>query len=143
MNFCKYQSPNLVGPYLYIYSYMQLKTYVLEILYYVTFCGFTAPPDEENQIRKLVVTLTDAESDDESDAPELFSRQEHEEKYGKIAQLKTDLHNEEVEPYLEQFHDTVTDDVLQIGNISIHEVQVRSNRKLCSPKLLFGSRFFL
>lgn len=70
------------------------------------------------------MTLTDAESDDEVDAPELFSRQEHGQKYGKIAQLKTELHNEEVEPYLEHFHDTVTDDVLQIGSISIGEVQV-------------------
>ena len=89
----------------------------------------TAPPDEENQIQKLVVTLTDAESDDETDAPELFSRQEHEEKYGKIAHLKTQLHDEEVEPYLEQFHDTVTDDVLQIGSISIQEVQVWQSNK--------------
>lgn len=71
------------------------------------------------------MTLTDAESDNEAvDAPELFSRQEHEEKYGKIAQLKTELHDEEVEPYLEQFYDAVTDDVLQIGSISIGEVQV-------------------
>lgn len=70
------------------------------------------------------MTLTDAESDDEADTPELFSRQEHEEKYGKIAQLKTELHDDEVEPYLEQFYDAVTDDVLQIGSISINEVQV-------------------
>ena len=103
-----------------------IMQYVLRVLYYyVAFCGFTASPDEDNQIQKLVVSLTDAESDDEADAPELFSRQEHEGKYGKIAQLKTELHDEEVKPYLEQFHDTVTDDVLQIGNISIHEVQVR------------------
>lgn len=85
----------------------------------------TAPPGgEEQQLQKLVVTLTDTEDDDEADAPELFSRQEHEEKYGKIAQLKTELHNEEMEPYLEQFYDTITDDVLQIGSISLEEVQV-------------------
>ena len=84
----------------------------------------TAAPEEEKQIHKLVVTLTDAESEDEMDAPELFSCQEHGERYGKIAQLKTELHNEPVEPFLEQFHDTVTDDVLQIGSISINEVQV-------------------
>lgn len=70
------------------------------------------------------MTLTDAESDDEADVPKLFSRQEHEEKYDKIAQLKTELHDEEVEPFLEQFYDAVTDDVLQIGSISLEEVQV-------------------
>ena len=84
----------------------------------------TAAPEEEKQIHKLVVTLTDAESEDETDAPELFSRQEHGERYGKIAQLRTELHDEPVEPFLEQFHDAVTDDVLQIGSISINEVQV-------------------
>ena len=85
------------------------------------------------------MTLTDAESDDETDAPELFSRQEHEEKYGKIAQLKTQLHDEEVEPYLEQFHDTVTDDVLQIGSISIQEVQVRQSNTNCVLWTLWNS----
>ena len=90
----------------------------------VSFNSLLTAVPADDQIEQLVVTLTDAESDDEADAPELFSRQEHEEKYGKIAQLKTELHNEEVEPYLEQFYDTVTDDVLQIGNISLEAVQV-------------------
>lgn len=71
------------------------------------------------------MNLTDGESETDEEPPKLFSRQEHEERYGKIAQLKTEIQDDDVEPYLEQFFDAVTDDVLQIGSISLEEVQVR------------------
>jgi len=87
---------------------------------------FPAQPEaDSHQINQLVVTLTDGESETDEEPPKLFSRQEHEEKYGKIAQLKTEMQDDEVEPYLEQFFDAVTDDVLQIGSISLEEVQVQ------------------
>ena len=71
------------------------------------------------------MNLTDGESETDEEPPKLFSRQEHEGRYGKIAQLKTEIQDDDVEPYLEQFFDAVTDDVLQIGSISLEEVQVR------------------
>ena len=77
-------------------------------------------------------TLDGGESDLEADVepPSFFQRPEHEPNYKKISNLRQEMEEEEIDPYISQFDDTIKDDVLMIGNISLEEVQVPYNNNI-------------
>ena len=83
-------------------------------------------------------TLDGGESDLEADVepPSFFQRPEHEPNYKKISNLRQEIEEEEIDPYISQFDDTIKDDVLMIGNISLEEVQVPNHEHI--PELNFA-----
>ncbi|XP_038052469.1 uncharacterized protein LOC119725181 [Patiria miniata] len=90
------------------------------------------PPERDDlpDLYKLMNTLDGGESDLEAEAPppSFFQRPEHEPNYKKISVLRQEMEEEEIDPYISQFDDTIKDDVLMIGNISLEEVQDEERR---------------
>ncbi|XP_033640408.1 uncharacterized protein LOC117300735 [Asterias rubens] len=90
------------------------------------------PPERDDlpDLNKLMDTLDGGESDLEADVepPSFFQRPEHEPNYKKISNLRQEMEEEEIDPYISQFDDTIKDDVLMIGNISLEEVQEEERR---------------
>ncbi|XP_022101493.1 uncharacterized protein LOC110985071 [Acanthaster planci] len=90
------------------------------------------PPERSDlpDLYKLMNTLDGGESDLEAEAPppSFFQRPEHEPNYKKISVLRQEMEEEEIDPYISQFDDTIRDDVLMIGNISLEEVQEEERR---------------
>lgn len=104
---------------------------------HVTFCqrAFTTvlclsiePPKSEElpNLVNLLDTLDGGESDleTETEPPHLFLRPEQEPNYREISHLETTLKDELIDPYVDRFDDSIQDEVLMIGNISLEEVQV-------------------
>ena len=64
--------------------------------------------------------------EDELEAPSLFQIPTHIQNYKKIADLRMQIEDEELDPYVDEFHTGTQDDILMIGNISLEEIQVKS-----------------
>lgn len=89
------------------------------------------PPERDDtlpDLYRLMDTLEGGDSDLESSVqpPNLFTRPEHVPNYKKISELKLQLEEENIEEYVQEFDETVEDDMLMIGSISLEEVQVRN-----------------
>ncbi len=90
---------------------------------------FAEPPDRDDtlpDLYRLMDSLEDGKTDLEVDSepPSLFTRPEHVPNYKKITDLKLELEEEDIGPYMEEFDEGVKDDLLMIGSISLDEVQV-------------------
>ncbi len=90
---------------------------------------FTEPPEKDDtlpDLYHLMDTLEDGQTDleVESEPPSLFTRPEHVPNFKKISELKLELEEDDIGPYVEEFDEGVKDDVLMIGSISLEEVQV-------------------
>ena len=79
-------------------------------------------PDLYRLMDALETGKTDLDTVDEP--PSLFTRPEHVPNYKKISELKLELEEEDIQPYVENFEDEVRDDVLMIGSIKLEDVQV-------------------
>ncbi|XP_071854026.1 uncharacterized protein [Apostichopus japonicus] len=90
------------------------------------------PPKSEElpNLVNLLDTLDGGESDleTETEPPHLFLRPEQEPNYREISNLETTLKDELIDPYVDRFDDSIQDEVLMIGNISLEEVQEEERR---------------
>ncbi|PIK53786.1 hypothetical protein BSL78_09280 [Apostichopus japonicus] len=90
------------------------------------------PPKSEElpNLVNLLDTLDGGESDleTETEPPHLFLRPEQEPNYREISHLETTLKDELIDPYVDRFDDSIQDEVLMIGNISLEEVQEEERR---------------
>ena len=103
---------------------------------------FPEPPERDDtlpDLYRLMDSLEDGETDLDAraDPPSLFTRPEHLPNYKKISDLKLELEEEDIGPYMEDFDEGVKDDVLMIGSISLEEVQVR-----CIPETGLDTRIY-
>ncbi|XP_064652604.1 uncharacterized protein LOC135503146 [Lineus longissimus] len=99
-------------------------------------------PPENGDLPNLEEMLEDLEGEEESDLatkrtpPSLFTRPEHVDNYKKISELRLEMEDIDIAPYVERFEDDVRDDILMIGSISLEEVQ-EEERRLRDEHVLF------
>ncbi|KAJ8020621.1 hypothetical protein HOLleu_40259 [Holothuria leucospilota] len=90
------------------------------------------PPQNDSlpNLDALLDTLDGGESDleTETEPPHLFQRPEQEPNYQEISNLRSTLEAESIDPYVDRFDDSIRDEVLMIGNISLEEVQEEERR---------------
>ena len=90
---------------------------------------FLDPPERNKDLPDLYRLINSLEEgttdpDDDTEAPSLFARPEHVPNYQKISELRIQLEEDEIKPYIVDFDSNVQDDVLMVGNISLEEIQV-------------------
>ncbi|XP_041361349.1 uncharacterized protein LOC121377431 [Gigantopelta aegis] len=83
-------------------------------------------PDLYNLLETLQSGDTDLEA--QRQPPSLFTRPEHVPNYQKISELRLEIEEAKLGPYLEDFADGVKDDVVLLGEISLDEIQDEERR---------------
>lgn len=85
------------------------------------------PPQQTSTLPDLFRLLESMEGDGdlntEQQPPSLFARPEHVTTYQKISELRLQMEEEEMSPYLDHFEAGVKDDVVMLGSISLEDVQ--------------------
>ena len=94
---------------------------------------FSEPPVRNEALPDLYKLLDSLqEGDSELVArrapPTLYTRPDHVTKYKKISELRTEIEQEEIDPYVKEFEDGIRDDVLMVGSIRLEDIQDEERR---------------